>query len=61
MGRKPSSIPPHRLHRPTGQTRCRIAGSDHIPGLFGSGESRVRYGQLIAKLAGAFLLQITKR
>ncbi len=61
MGRKPSSIPPYRLHRPTGQARCRIAGSDHILGLFGSGESRVRYGQLIGKLAGAFHLQITMR
>ncbi|MFO1006977.1 MAG: tyrosine-type recombinase/integrase [Planctomycetaceae bacterium] len=52
MGRKPSSIPAYLLHKPTGQARCRIDGKDHYLGLFGSDESRVRYGQLIAQLAG---------
>lgn len=49
---KPTSIAAYTLYKPTGQARCRIAGKDRYRGLFGSDESRVRYGQLIAKLAG---------
>jgi hypothetical protein len=52
MPRKRSSVPAYLLHKPTGQARCRIDGKDHYLGLFGSDESRVRYGQLIAQLAG---------
>ena len=52
MTRKRSSIPAYLLHKPTGQARCRIAGKDVYLGLYGSESSRLRYGQLIAKLAG---------
>ena len=52
MARKRSSVPAYLLHQPTGQARCRIAGRDFYLGQYGSEESRIRYGQLIAKLAG---------
>ena len=52
MTRKRSSLPAYLLHKPTGQARCRIAGKDHYLGPYGSESSRLKYGQLIAKLAG---------
>ena len=52
MTRKRSSLPAYLLHKPTGQARCRIAGKDHYLGPYGSESSRIRYGQLVAKLAG---------
>lgn len=45
-------LPSYLLHKPTGQARVRIAGKDHYLGAYGSEESRVRYGNLIANLAG---------
>ena len=52
MARKSKAFPSYLLHKPTGQARCRISGRDHYLGPFGSDESRIRYGQLISKLAG---------
>ena len=52
MIRKRSSLPAYLLHKPTGQARCRIAGKDHYLGPYGSESSRIKYGQLVAKLAG---------
>lgn len=52
MTRKRSSLPTYLLHKPTGQARCRIDGKDIYLGLYGSESSRIRYGQLVAKLAG---------
>lgn len=52
MSRKRCSVPAYLLHKPTGQARCRIAGRDFYLGLYGSDESRIKYGQLVAKLAG---------
>ena len=52
MARKPNAFPSYLLHRPTGQARVRIAGHDHYLGEYGSDQSRVAYGDLIAKLAG---------
>ena len=52
MTRKRSSLPAYLLHKPTGQARCRIAGKDHYLGLYGSESSRLKYGQLVAMLAG---------
>jgi len=49
-------LPSYLLHTPTGQARCRINGRDHYLGEYGSDQSRVRYGQLIAKLAGGQLV-----
>ena len=45
-------LPSYLLHKPTGQARVRISGRDHYLGEYGSDKSRIRYGQLIAKLAG---------
>jgi hypothetical protein len=45
-------LPCYVLHKPTGQARVRIAGQDYSLGEFGSGASRIAYGQLVAKLAG---------
>ena len=52
MSRKRSSVPAYLLHKPTGQARCRIAGRDFYLGLYGSDESRIKYGQLVANLVG---------
>lgn len=52
MARKPNVFPSYLLHQPTGQARVRIKGKDHYLGPFGSDESRIAYGQLIAKMAG---------
>ena len=45
-------LPSYLLHKPTGQARCRIDGRDHYLGDYGSDQSRIKYGNLIAKLAG---------
>jgi hypothetical protein len=52
MTRKRSSLPTYLLHKPTGQARCRIDGKDIYLGPYGSDSSRIKYGQLVAKLAG---------
>lgn len=52
MARKANALPSYLLHKPTGQARVRIAGKDHYLGPFGSEESRIAYGKLIAAAAG---------
>jgi integrase len=52
MARKNNAVPSYLLHKPTGQARVRINGKDHYLGAYGSEESRVRYGEVISKLAG---------
>ncbi|MEJ7590121.1 MAG: tyrosine-type recombinase/integrase [Planctomycetaceae bacterium] len=52
MARKPNVFPSYLLHQPTGQARVRINGKDHYLGGYGSEESRILYGDLIAKHAG---------
>ena len=52
MARKPNVFPSYLLHQPTGQARVRIGGRDYYLGPYGSDESRIAYGQLIAKMAG---------
>ena len=44
-------LPGYLLHKATGQARVRINGNDHYLGPFGSEQSRVAYGNLIAKHA----------
>lgn len=51
MARKPNVFPSYLRHS-SGQARIRVNGRDILLGLYGSDESRVKYGQLIAKLAG---------
>ena len=52
MTRRKQVLPSCLHHKATGLARVRINGKDHYLGPFGSDESRVRYGTLIAKLAG---------
>ena len=51
MPRQKNAIPSYLLHKKSGQARVRIAGRDHLLGRYGSDESRIRYGELIAKFA----------
>ena len=50
MARKPNVFPSYLLHKQSGQARVRIDGREYLLGPFGSDESRIRYGELIAKL-----------
>ena len=51
MARKPNVFPSYLRHS-SGQARIRVNGRDILLGVYGSDESRIKYGQLIAKLAG---------
>ncbi|HQZ63799.1 MAG TPA: hypothetical protein PLY87_01930 [Planctomycetaceae bacterium] len=61
MARKHNVFPSYLLHKPTGQARVRINGRDHYLGPYGSEESRILYGQLIAKHAGGIPIADSKR
>lgn len=50
MARKANQIPSYCLHKATGQARVRVDGRDIYLGEFGSKESKVRYGELVAQL-----------
>ncbi len=52
MARSRNAIPSYLLHKASGQARVRIDGHDHLLGPYGSEESRVRYGELVARFAG---------
>lgn len=52
MARKPNVFPSYLLHKQSGQARVRIGGKEFLLGQYGSEESRIRYGELIAKHAG---------
>ncbi len=52
MARVRNVIPSYLLHSSSGQARVRIDGHDHLLGPYGSEESRVRYGELVARFAG---------
>ena len=51
MARKPNVFPSYLRHS-SGQARIRVNGRDILLNLYGLDESRIRYGQLIAKPAG---------
>lgn len=55
MPRKKNVTPSYLLHS-SGQACVRIDGKDHLLGEYGSEESRIRYGQLIARHAGGLPL-----
>jgi integrase len=52
MTRVRNVLPSYLLHKSSGQARCRIDGKDHLLGVYGSEESRIRYGELVARFAG---------
>ena len=47
---KKPKIPTYGLHKPTGQARCYVNGKTIYLGLYGSEESRIRFGEIVAKL-----------
>ena len=50
MARKPNVFPSYLLHKQSGQARVRINGRDYLLGPYGSDESRIAYGKLIAQI-----------
>lgn len=51
MARRKQSVPSYLLHKPTGQARVRINGTDVYLGRYDSPESRAEYARIIAELA----------
>ena len=51
MARKKNVIPSYLLHKKSGQARVRLNGREHLLGPYGSEQSRIRYGELVAKFA----------
>lgn len=49
MARQKNAVPSYLLHQRSGQARVRIAGREFFLGPFGSEESRIKYGELIAR------------
>ncbi len=56
MARKPNVFPSYLHHKASGQARVRIDGRDYLLGPYGSDQSRIRYGELIAKQAGGIAI-----
>ena len=50
MARKANVVPSYLLHKQSGQARCRVAGKDYLLGPYGSDESRVKFGEIVAKI-----------
>ncbi|MEI7700750.1 MAG: hypothetical protein WCK86_13210, partial [Planctomycetia bacterium] len=50
MARKSNVVPSYLLHKQSGQARCRVAGKDYLLGPYGSEESRVKFGEIVAKI-----------
>lgn len=47
---KTPKIPTYGHHKPTGQARCYVAGKSVYLGKYGSEESRIRFGEIVAKI-----------
>lgn len=47
---KTPKVPTYGHHKPTGQARCYVNGNSVYLGLYGSEESRIRYGEIVAKV-----------
>ena len=47
---KTPKVPTYGLHKPTGQARCYIHGKSYYLGKYGTEESRIRFGELVAKV-----------
>ena len=58
MARTKNVNPSYLLHSQSGQARIRIDGREHLlPGPYGSDESRIAYGQLIARHASGLPIE----
>ncbi|MBN9523571.1 tyrosine-type recombinase/integrase [bacterium] len=51
MARRRQSVPSYLLHKPTGQARVRINGTDIYLGRYDSPESRAEYARIVTELA----------
>ena len=51
VARKKQAIPSYLLHKSSGQARVRCDGRDILLGQYGTEASRIRYGEIIAKIA----------
>lgn len=47
-----NALPSYLYYKSSGQARVRIDGRDILLGPYGSEEFRIRYGEMIARLAG---------
>ena len=47
---KTPKVPTYGHHKPTGQARCYVNGKSIYLGKYGSEESRIRYGEIVAKV-----------
>ena len=47
---KTPKVPTYGLHKQTGQARCYIHGKSYYLGKYGTEESRIRFGELVAKI-----------
>ena len=56
MARPRNTLPSYQHHKTTGQARAYIDGRDYYLGLYGSDESRRRFGELIARHAAGLPL-----
>jgi len=46
---KTQKVPTYGHHKPTGQARCYVNGKSIYLGKYGSEESRILYGEIVAK------------
>ncbi|MEJ7590353.1 MAG: tyrosine-type recombinase/integrase [Planctomycetaceae bacterium] len=53
---KAPKLPTYGLHKPTGQARCYVNGKTVYLGLYGSEESRIRYGEIVAKVVSGQII-----
>jgi integrase len=51
VARPRNSVPPYKLHKPSGQARIRLNGNDIYLGKYDSPESRQEYARIVAELS----------
>ena len=53
---KTPKLPTYGRHKPTGQARCYVNGKTVYLGLYESEESRIRYGEIVAKVVSGQII-----